>query len=778
MGNKVWKAKWIWKNNRVEVNSFACFRKEITVKKRVVAAKAYVSAHNHFELYINKHRVSGYVIPAPTHPEKSKYYLCYDIVSSLNPGINTLGVLAHYLGGGGQNYVNGFPGFILQLEIEYEDRTGEIFITDESWRALDETPYKNGTEYQQNRKISAIEDYDAERENGWLENGFDDSGWERAHISLIEGAGWVLKPQEIPEGKIHEVIIPSVVGVQETGIQVFDAGKIISGWPRLEIAGIKGARLMLRYSEDMTSEGRVKHNVCNETSENYYDIYRMKGEGVESWEPSLSYKAFRYVEVTGYPGIIKPGEIKVVSAGTGLLHEGFFNCSSRLLNDIYDACIQTQKNNVLGQMVDCPHREQAQYLADSDLQAETFIYNFSNPEVLKKVLMDFKDGQLDDGRFQFVFPSNMNPQFDIKIPEWDLHFCTLLWKVYYYYSDVEFLCSGYETAKKTVLYYLKKRDGIKGLVPKGKGFPEEWNISDWPYPNIDGTGEALTVQNCLLYHVLGVMSNMAGILKKEEDKETFEEEALSLGKSIVKYLYNPEIKRFEDSLGAKKYSQGTNVVAYQYGLVPEEDRADVLAFITECGLNCSTLLSLNLLQVLFENGKGQEAYNLLNNREFPGWGYMLEQGYKTIWEGFQNIESHSHAWNAYPARLFVQYLAGIKAEAPGFEKIAIEPYIPSDMQYAEGRVPTAKGEIFVRWEKGVEGISLKVSIPGTSEVRISIPKPHKGIPEVYESGKPLWKDGKAFDGRVCCLGQDQRHIIFSAQKGQYLFECVYPGTGS
>ena len=35
----------------------------------------------------------------------------------------------------------------------------------------------------------------------------------------------------------------------------------------------------------------------------------------------------------------------------------------------------TQKNNILGLLVDCPHREQAQYLGDSALQAESIIYN-------------------------------------------------------------------------------------------------------------------------------------------------------------------------------------------------------------------------------------------------------------------------------------------------------------------------------------------------------------------------------------------------------------------
>lgn len=767
MNEIVWKAKWIWKNDKVEANQFAYFRKEVNIGKSVKKAVAYVSAHNHFELFIGGSKVSGYVTPAPSHPEKSKFYLSYDVGSLLKAGINTFCAIVHYIGGGGQNYVDGLPGFILQCEIEYTDNTKETVVTDEEWKALEQTPFANGTGFQQRRKISAIEDYDSTLEDGWLYGGYDDTHWKYASVSPVNNSNWVLKPQSIPEGRVNEIIVPVTAGVQMKGLQIFDAGKIVAGWPRLELPGVKDVKLSMRYSEDITEEGRVKHNVCNEKSENYYDCYRMKGAALETWEPCLSYKAFRYVEVAGYPELLKPEYVKIVSAGTGLCHEGSFNCSNPLLNSIYDACIQTQKNNVLGQMVDCPHREQAQYLADSDLQAETFIYNFSNPEVLKKVLLDFKDGQFDDGRFPFVFPTNINPQFDIKIPEWDLHFCTLLWKIYYYYSDTAILKQCYETAVRMLSCYWAVRDEITGLIPKGKGHPEAWNISDWPYPNIDHSGTALTVQNCLFYHTLGLMSEIAAILGLDNDSKEFCNKADDVRKSITRSLYDPERKLYVDSLGSNQSHQGTNVVAYQYGLVPEEDREAVLDFIVGEGFGCSTLLSLNLLQLLFENNRESDAYRLINRTDYPGWGYMISQGFKTIWEGFKNIESHSHAWNAYPARIFAEYIAGIRALAPGFKRIGIKPYIPEDMEFAEATVPTVNGNIHVRWEKQDSALMLAVSIPENTGASVYIPKPVSGI---SESGRSIWRGG-AFDyGRnIGYCGENQFNVELKVDAGNYLF---------
>ena len=171
------------------------------------------------------------------------------------------------------------------------------------------------------------------------------------------------------------------------------------------------------------------------------------------------------------------------------------------------------------------------------------------------------------------------------------------------------------------------------------------------------------------------------------------------------------------------------MVAFQYGLVPESDREAVLSYIVQEGFSCSTLLSLNLLQVLFENGYGNEACNLLNRKEQPGWGYMIAKGYKTTWEGFQDIESHSHAWNAYPARILVEYLVGIKPAAPGFGIIAIKPFIPCGIRFAEGKVTTMNGDIYVRWDLDETNLTLKICIPADTLAQVFLP----GSTEVNET---------------------------------------------
>lgn len=776
-----WRACWIWKPDAVRINDFAYFRRCIRLDKEAGLAKLFVSAHHYMQLFVNGQRVGGFGSPAPTNPQKTKYYLAYDVTQLLQEGDNCIAAIVHYLGGDGTNYVNGAPGFLLQGHIQYADGTADTIVTDKSWETLAEIPHQIGTRYQQNRRISAIEAYDARKlDPSWTTSSYQGAFKQAVTAAAIEDQRWPMRWQTIPEGAVEETIVPAPMPMQEVGRQVFDTGKIISGWPRLTLKGIWGTTVRLRYSEDLDERGCVKHNVCNEKSEYYYDEYTMSGLEEETWEPDLSYKAFRYVEVTGYPQLLKHEQVQIVSAHTALLYEGGFHSSNGLLNEMYEACIQTQKNNALGQLVDCPHREQAQYLADSDLQAELLLYQFSSVAMVEKVLTDFADSQLASGVFPFVTPSNYeHPDFHIRIPEWDLHFPTLLWKVYRFTGDIRSLESLYASAKRMLVHYFNHTDVKLGLVPQTRGGrkPYVWHISDHPYPKIDNRGEFLTIQNMKLAHGLNLMAAMARILGYESEAEQMAVRSEQLARALHAQMYDTERMRFRDSFGSENSHQGTNVVALHYGFVPLEDRPSLLDTVAGQGLQTQTLLSLNLLHVLFQNGQEAAGYRLLTKTDFPSWGYMIRQGSRTIWEGFQDIESHCHAWNAYPARMMVEYIAGIQMEETGWARIRIKPYVPENLDHAEGQVMTPRGKVSACWKKKPEGggMLLNVGIPVGTEASVWIAVEDANNFEIWESGSQVWTNGRFItsvegvsDGRLSASG---KYVVLQIRSGSYVFEC-------
>ncbi|MEF3305037.1 family 78 glycoside hydrolase catalytic domain [Paenibacillus sp. GYB003] len=695
-----WEARWIWRTTDLLTNDYAYLRKEFDVSKRIAYAKLFMSAHNVAQVFVNGTSIGGFGSPAPTNPEKRKYYLAYDVTAAIQNGRNCISAIAHYLGGSGQNYVNGVPGFRLQLEAVHEDGTRQRWATDTSWETLKVMPRTAGMPYQQNRRMSAIDDYDARKlDPAWQLPGFDMSACRRAVVAGVHEDGWPMKWQEIPEGAIEKAIVPHEVTPPGTpaGTQVFDTGKIVSGWPRIRLPGIPGVTVQMRYAEELEQSGFVKHHVCNEKQERHYDRYTMRGDALETWQPDLSYKAFRYVEITGYPDLLVPGEhVEIVFAHTAVACEGRFRCSDGMLNQMFEAAVQTQKNNLLGQTVDCPHREQAQYLADSDLQAELLLYNFDSRSMLEKVLADFADSQLEDGTFPFVYPSNYeHPDFHLQIPEWDLHFCTLWWKLYWNVGDIRVLERYYDTAKRMIDYYLGTADPHTGLVPAGKG----WHISDWPYPTVDHGSAFLTVHNVKLVQAARIVAEAAKRIGRPADGETYLQLAGELGRSIVRHLYDAERKRFVDCLGSEASHQGVNGLALHAGLVPETDVGAVAEYVAGMEWEARTVLSLPMLRALFEHGQPEAAFRIIARQEYPGWGYMIRQGATTLWEGWNDIESHCHAWNGYPIRLLQEYVTGIRAVSPGFAEATIRPFFPDGLRFADACVTTVRGPISVRWER-------------------------------------------------------------------------------
>lgn len=771
-----WSAEWIWRSEEMKPNDFAYFRKSLDLRGAVARAKIFVSAHHVFQLFVNGQRVGGYGSPAPTGVPRRKYYLAYDVAPLLSSGANCIGVAAHYLGGSGQNYVNGVPGMLLQLHVEHEDGTEQLVVSDLTWQALRQIPHRTGTSYQQNRRLSAIEDYDAALlEPNWLQPDVGDEHCTSVVLAHPSVQQWSLHWQQLPEAEELESIIPSVaaeplvVNGKEGLIQVFDAGKIISGWPQLALPGIAGVTIRLRYAETLDGSGRVVHQVCNETSHHYYDLYTMHGRGgIEYWQPDFSFKAFRYVEVTGYPQPIEESQLRICSAGTVMARTGHFRCSSDFLNKLYDVCLQTQRNNVLGQVVDCPHREQAQYLADTDLQAETLLYNFDAYPVLDKTLQDFADGQLEDGSFPFVFPSNYeHPDFFIQIPEWDLHYATLLWKLYQFSGDTELLSRYYEPLRAMIDGYLSLISPATGLIPVGRG----WHISDWPYPTVEHEGEHLTVQQIKAWQALRILSEAAALLNRAEDSAAYAVHAQKLQVSILNELYDGSGKLLHDSSGSTATHQGVNALALYAGLLPTKDREAALQAVAGKPWESKTVLSLPLLRLLFEEGLQDQAYHLLSKTDYPGWGYMIAQGAETMWEGWDDIESHCHAWNGYPARLLQEYVCGIQSGAPGFATARIRPFFAPDLDFAEASVSTVRGNIAVRWERvGGTGIRMRLELPCTMSATAALASPSsRPITGLLIDGVEIWGGAASScmpDGIVRC-GLDHSMLELELLSGRY-----------
>src|SRR6202043_2128408 len=85
------------------------------------------------------------------------------------------------------------------------------------------------------------------------------------------------------------------------GAYIFDMGQNMVGWVTLKATGPAGTAIRLRFAEILNPDGTIyRENLRNADAT---DTFILRGEGEETYTPHFTFHGFRYVEVTGYPGV-------------------------------------------------------------------------------------------------------------------------------------------------------------------------------------------------------------------------------------------------------------------------------------------------------------------------------------------------------------------------------------------------------------------------------------------------------------------------------------------
>ena len=116
-----------------------------------------------------------------------------------------------------------------------------------------------------------------------------------------------------------------------------------------------------------------------------------------------------------------------------------------------------------------------------------------------------------------------------------------------------------------------------------------------------------------------------------------------------------------------------------------------------------------LCPTLSEMGYGDVAHRLLRNETFPSWGYSIRHGATTIWErwdgwtdtdGFQTpkMNSFNHYSLGSVGQWLYEYVGGIRAAAPGYERVLIAPE-PGELEWARVEYRSVRGTISSAWRR-------------------------------------------------------------------------------
>jgi len=755
-------------------------RKGFKVTGPVKRARIHVSGLGYHELTLNGGRVGDALLdPAWTAYDKRVCYVTHDITSLLHEGDNALGVM---LGNGWFNplplrmwgFLNlrerlttGRPRVIVQLNIEYADGATAQIVTDESWRVADGPILRNS--------IYLGEVYDARKEvAGWDRPGFDDKSWRAA--TLEKNGSGVLRAQSAPPIRATEEIPAMKVSEVKPGVVfIYDFGQNFTGLVRMRLEAPAGTTVVMRYGELLNKDGSLNPmtSVCGQikgrrkeaggTQPNVGDpvapavawqgdTYIAKGGGVETYTPRFTFHAFRYVEITGLPARLPIDSLTGLRIHSDVLDAGSFACSNDRFNRIQQMCRRTFVSNLIGVQSDCPHRERFGYGGDIVATSEALMLNYDMTTFYQKTVNDWADSARPDGMLTDTAPSTGIGYCGIG---WRIAHPLLVSQLYRYQGDRRLMEEQYDTAKRWLLLEAAKYpDGI------GKeGLGDHESLVPAPSPPL---------VTPLFYQTATILAGMARTLGRADDAKTFDELAGKIRDVYQKSLLDPKTGV------AGPGSQACQALALYTGMVPEAVRPLALDRLLEDirdkhhgHLSTGILGTKVILDALSNNNHAAVAYEIANQADFPGWGWMLENGATTLWEhwaGSDNTFSNNHPMFGSVSQWFFNCLGGIRpaADAVGFDKIVIAPQPVGDLQWVKCSYQSARGPVVCEWKKSDGVLELRVAVPVGATATVVVPA--KDATGVTEGGKPA-----AQTEGVHFLRHEPGAAVYAVGAGSYVF---------
>lgn len=749
---KDWEAEWIgapWQNDeRGEwYTRYPMFRKEFEVGPGLKDAKIFISGLGYFEARLNGEKIGDdFLAPGltdytlrpflgenpriPLDPEVTAYrtlYLCYDIADLLRQGGNAIGVT---LGNGyfhtrptaqsAQCEPYGVPRLIARIELTYKDGRREHICTDTSWKAA-VSPFTFGD-------VWAGEVYDAREEQpGWDRAGFDDSAWASAvERTAPDGA---LTANNGPTDKVTEVFKPISFEKQEDGSFKVDFGTVISGWVHFNgIKGRQGDTLKINYISEYPSP------VCE---------YVFASEDPVDYAPRFTWFVFRDVVISGIDDLTE-GQLVAEAVNTDVPVNSTFTSSNPLFGQILKIFQRAQIDNMHSAVAsDCPHRERLPYTGDGEVAMAAVLSYFDAASFYNKWIDDVIGSQHPETGYV----PNGAPWEPMcgGGPAWGAAICVMPWEFYLRYGDKSVLEKSLE-GMKGYLKYLKTWERPDGTILVAKttpdGKPFYWyNLGDWLPPHVDDSyaGTGLPDEGLVHTFIYWLCARNTALAAKAAGNEALASEAETLTENIRSAFHSTFYNEEQKSYGF----YGSNVLAVYMG-VPDERRDDVLATLRdELEVKCNGHLNTGIIgtRYLFEtlsmNGMGDLAYTIMNQRDYPSFGWWLEQGATTTWEQWNGRDSRNHPMFGGGLTWYSRVLAGVDTDPwePGFKHIIIRPIPSKELTDVEYSTMTPYGKVASHVSHDGKSVKMEVTIPFGSRATVYVPR---SVEEA--AGKPMSDD--------------------------------------
>lgn len=720
----------------------------------LISSKIAISGLGFYRLFINGTEITkGLLSPYISNLDHIIYYDVYDLAPYLTNGANCVGVM---LGNGMRNPIGayvwsfqegeftGVPCFALEFFGKNEKGEEIAFTAADFKYAPSPTVFDD---------LRAGEWYDARLEiENWNIAGFDDSAWEKViKVEAPKGemrlctSEPIVKTKELKAVKIRYGnigvlpsprdcynFVPFTDEDKKSDGWIYDFGINAAGICKLKIKNAKpGQKIILQFGEilgeaDPQNEGRYLRDETRGLDlsnwsflphrYNNRDVYICKGGEVEEWAPGFTYHGFRYCLVLGLEeGQATSDLLTYEVMNTDLKSNAHFECSDETANALWRATKVSNLANFYHFPTDCPHREKNGWTGDAALSAEQMILTLTVDKAFKEWLYNVYLAVEPDGKISSIVPST---HWGYCGPAWDSVLFYIPYYLWQYRGDTEVISESADAQVK-YLNFLNNSLSQNNLIEFGLG---DWcqvgRSADDPQTPNSFTSTIISIDIC------EKAMEMLGKIGRADDRVFAQE----LKNKLLKGARAAFIKE-----GKLIYNYQTALaMAIYYNILNDSEKPtaeeELIRIIEEnnSSFACGILGLRVLFHVLSKMGRTDLAFYMITKKDYPSYGYWIENGATSLWEVFTPYEkgqsSLNHHFFGDIVSWFMQNLVGIKVDFKEKSEIRFEPRFIKALTYAKGDIKTPNGTVYAAWQKEGEVIKYTVKLPQNESGKIVLEK--------------------------------------------------------
>lgn len=538
--------------------------------------------------------------------------------------------------------------------------------------------------------------------------------------------------------RVLRTLKPQSVTRTSPNTHLIDFGENFTGRYHTQLVSNAGDKLVFRHAQRLHPDNTLdQRNLRSALATDHY-ICQGSRDG-ETYEPTFITHGFRYLEVSG---LEHPPRIEGRVIGHTLKSSATFHSSNPTLNQTFAACRRTTISTYLSVPLDCADRDERQgWQGDRAAECRSEMNLYDVAAIYHRWLREIRRSQRPDGNV-----SDVSPAF------WEMCSGSAIWPsvqtmapylLYLKYGDRRILADQFDSSSTWVDFLLTRRDQ-SGLLPAD-------TYGDWCVPsddrskihtqNPDLVTNKVYMANAFLAQQLYLISEIAQILGKPHQKY------LSAREPLIEKI---RTRWWSDHQFANA-TQTTFALAHSFNLVPPTSQKNFLdqflARITRDQKRIGTgNVGIQYIHTALDDlGQSDLALHLATQPEYPGYGYMLAQDSKTIWETWNgdtaeptmNSANHIMMVGDFPTWC-IERLAGIQPDiaAPGYQNIILKPTIPADLTFVKASHHSIRGPITSAWEKTEKGLTWSLKIPANTTGTLHLPQ---NFPELSHSEPPLKK---------------------------------------